>query len=159
MRQTNIDLVNRHIELIKQPVYDVGGNGFEFMWPFPVITVDITPGANIQNDCVDMRDISDNSAATVITTDTLEHIRDPFEAIKETYRILKPRGVLFLSTVFLWDYHKFPEDYFRFSLPALQYLCKEFTEIKSGWQQEDFPLDGKQVSSSRAGVYFIGKKT
>lgn len=48
---------------------------------------------------IDITDISidDNSVDCIIHSDTLEHITDSILALKECYRVLKPRGVLFFT--------------------------------------------------------------
>jgi len=160
MRVSNIELVERIKEehSLPEPVYDIGGGDSKSMWYFPVVSVDMGGNVDIRANCMDMPQIKDGVAGSVITTDTFEHLQDPFKAIKEIHRIMKPGGILVLSTVFLWDYHKVPEDYFRFSVPALEYLCKDFEKIESGWSYEELSVDTKRISCRKAGSYFVGKK-
>lgn len=162
MRQSNIDLVNRVLaeQSADQPIYDIGGGSYKSMWSFPVVTVDISGETNILADATDMCIIPDEVAGTVITTDTFEHINHPFKAIDEIHRILKKDGLLVLSTVLLWDYHEYPHDYFRFTVEGLEYLCRNFKKIESGWQEENAPIDGNNIKvvAPHAGVYFVGRK-
>src|SRR5882672_6960003 len=142
MRQSNINLVNRIRKEYgySNPIYDIGGGGFKHMWNFPVFSVDISDQADIVADCTDMPQVRDNTAATVISCDTFEHVKDPFKAIDEIYRIMKPGGLLILSTVLTWGYHEYPGDYFRYTVEGLEHLCSKFEKLESGWSRENVPL-------------------
>lgn len=69
----------------------------------------------IRADITNCPQIPDNSFDFIYTMDTFEHINKPWLAAKEIARILKPRGVVYLVTLFAWRYHKAPEDYFRYT--------------------------------------------
>ena len=57
--------------------------------------------------------IDDKSADAVISAQVLEHLEYPEEAIRETARILKEKGHLFLAFPFLYPLHAEPHDYSR----------------------------------------------
>jgi len=65
----------------------------------------------------------DNYADTVICTEVIEHVPDPFKVMKEISRILKPGGYLILSSGWLTPYHPEPKDYWRFSHEGYEELC------------------------------------
>jgi SAM-dependent methyltransferase len=52
---------------------------------------------------------------TIICIDVIEHVPDPQRMIAELYRVLKPGGVLILSTPFFFYLHESPNDFTRFS--------------------------------------------
>ena len=56
----------------------------------------------------------------IVCTEVLEHLPSPELALRECSRILKPSGLLFLSTPFLNPLHEIPADYFRFTPFALR---------------------------------------
>lgn len=58
----------------------------------------------------------------VICTQVLEHIKKPYFAFNEFYRILKPGGKLYLTTHQAFEEHMVPNDYFRFTRYGLRYL-------------------------------------
>jgi len=60
----------------------------------------------------------------VVCAQVLEHLNDPSAAFKEFSRILKPGGLLILTTNFLFPIHGAPYDFFRFTSFGLQSLCK-----------------------------------
>ncbi len=87
----------------------------------------------------------DHSFEAIICLDVLEHVSNPFKAVKEIKRVLKPSGKLLLSVPFLSQYHgkggssqsheDYP-DFWRFTHQGLQLLFDDFQSV------EVFPLDG-----------------
>jgi len=67
----------------------------------------------------------DNSFDYVASSDVLEHVNDKLEVLKECYRVLKPNGMLFLSTPrtkWFEDFRKSPFVVFMF----FDWLLKRF---------------------------------
>jgi 2-polyprenyl-3-methyl-5-hydroxy-6-metoxy-1,4-benzoquinol methylase len=52
----------------------------------------------------------------------LEHVARPWIAAREMFRVLRPGGLCYVSTVQTFPLHDFPGDYFRFSGEALSVL-------------------------------------
>jgi len=72
----------------------------------------------------------------VVSDQVLEHVGgDPFQAIGETYRVLKPGGIAVHTTVLLFQIHGYPNDYWRFTPEGLKLLCRNFSKIidSGGW--------------------------
>ena len=68
----------------------------------------------------------------VISDQVLEHIEgDPFQAIEESRRILKPGGLAIHTSVCIQPIHWGPKDMWRFTPDGLRYLCRNFSEIVS----------------------------
>lgn len=65
----------------------------------------------------------------LIAIEVLEHIRDPKKAVNECSKVLKPQGVLILSTPWIIPIHDRPFDFYRFTPQALQELCKDFSSV------------------------------
>ena len=61
----------------------------------------------------------DASVDVVLSIQVLEHVRDLDTYFDEIARILKPGGVLLLSTHGTWLYHPHPEDHRRWTRPGL----------------------------------------
>jgi SAM-dependent methyltransferase len=63
----------------------------------------------------------------VICTDVLEHIPHPREAVQELHAVLKPGGILLLTTPFNFHLHtdKHVLDYWRMSADGLRILLEE----------------------------------
>ena len=85
-------------------------------------------------------DLKDESVGTAILMDTLEHIEYPHLAMQEVYLVLKPDGVVLISSVMNFPIHDYPYDYWRFTPTAFQSLLKEFkTQRVEFVGQETFP--------------------
>lgn len=85
-------------------------------------------------------DVPDESVGTVITLDTLEHVEFPHKALSEIYRILKPGGMVVLSTVLDFRIHDSPADYWRFTPDGLKSILKPFSSVFVGHVGRDsFP--------------------
>ena len=76
--------------------------------------------------------IDTESQDAVLIINLLEHIYDYGNLIKDSVRILKPRGSVVIVVPFLYYIHSSPRDYFRYSKQALEKIMKEngFTNIE-----------------------------
>lgn len=61
----------------------------------------------------------------IIIFNVLEHVFDIDNAFSELNKLLKPNGKLFISTPFLYRYHKAPKDYFRFTFDFYEKITKK----------------------------------
>ena len=85
-------------------------------------------------------DLPDNSVGTVLCFDTLEHVEDPRKALKEIHRILKPNGIVVISSVMDFPIHEHPHDYWRFAPEAFKSILNPFSNSFVGFQGiESFP--------------------
>jgi SAM-dependent methyltransferase len=75
---------------------------------------------------------SENTFDAVICAQVLEHVKEPQRVIVETFKTLKPGGIIYLSAPQGWGIHQRPHDYFRYTNYGLQYLFE-----KSGFHQID----------------------
>jgi SAM-dependent methyltransferase len=75
--------------------------------------------------------IDDAYAEAVLATETLEHIIDPDEFLREAYRSLKPAGQLILTVPFAARWHFIPADFWRFTPSGLSHILTKagFVEI------------------------------
>jgi len=89
--------------------------------------------------------IEDNSFDCAIATEVLEHVPDPKLFLSETHRVLKPRGLLFFTTPFLWPLHEVPNDQQRLTPFAMERYLSE-TSFR---QQKIEPLGGWHASMAQ----------
>ena len=54
----------------------------------------------------------DQKFDTVILSDVLEHVTEPFKLINEIHRLLSKDGILFMNVPFLYWIHEEPYDYY-----------------------------------------------
>ena len=71
-------------------------------------------------------DLPSETAGTVLILDTLEHVEFVRKAIEEAHRILKPDGILVISSVMNRTIHDYPYDYWRFTPEAFKSLLNLF---------------------------------
>lgn len=93
--------------------------------------------------------IEDNKYDVVIFTEVLEHTLNPFAAINEIYRILKPRGVLIMTTPFNFRIHNPLPDCWRISEHGLRELLKDFNNVEiteNGTERFLFPVQYKTIA-------------
>jgi SAM-dependent methyltransferase len=69
------------------------------------------------------------SFSGAVSTEVLEHVRDPQRMIDELGRILKPGGRLVLTTRFVFPLHDTPGDYYRFTDSGLRHLFRRWSHV------------------------------
>lgn len=76
--------------------------------------------------CADVASLPIRDAVfdSVLCLEVLEYVWQPLQALKEMHRLLRPNGVLVVSTPF---FHRTdtPDDYWRYTEPALRRLLRE----------------------------------
>ena len=90
-------LFERHVD--RYDTCDLAGN--------PVAQVEIDPAGCIA--------LETNTTDLVLSTQVLEHVESPASYLAECHRILKPHGLLVLSTHGAWRFHPSPMDYWRWT--------------------------------------------
>lgn len=83
------------------------------------------PGVDVVLDLHQIN-LPSESVGTVLIFDTLEHVEYLRKAIEEAHRILKPNGIIIISSVMNFPIHDFPYDYWRFTPEAFKSLLKPF---------------------------------
>jgi SAM-dependent methyltransferase len=61
----------------------------------------------------------------VLSQEMVEHVADPFRAVREAARVLRPGGILYLQAPFVIGYHPGPEDYWRFTRAGIRRLVEQ----------------------------------
>ncbi len=85
-------------------------------------------------------DLPDESVGTVIMMDTLEHVEYPHQAVNEVHRVLKPDGIVIMSSVLDFFIHATPNDFWRFTPDGFRSLLKPFNHSHVGFYgREVFP--------------------
>lgn len=121
---------------ISEPIYEFGSlqgaqGSFSDLRPFfpgkKYIGADMQDGLGVDV-VLNLHDIDlpSNHAGTVLCLNTLEHVEFVKKAIEETYRILKPNGILVISSHMNFPIHGAPDDYWRFTPHGFKSLLKPF---------------------------------
>jgi SAM-dependent methyltransferase len=72
------------------------------------------------------------SVDVAIVTEVLEHCVNPFAAVAELYRVVKPGGLLFVTSPFWWVEHPIDDykDYWRFTRQGWELLFTDFASVQ-----------------------------
>jgi SAM-dependent methyltransferase len=97
------------------------------------------PGVDRVEDLASLT-LPDESVETIICVETLEHCFHVERAVGEMLRVLKPGGLLLISTPFQFHIHSYPDDYWRLTPSCLARLLAELPATMVGSQGvESFP--------------------
>jgi SAM-dependent methyltransferase len=80
---------------------------------------------------------ADNTVGAVIALDTLEHVADPRRAMEEVWRVLRPGGVVVITSVMFFPIHAHPWDFWRFTPEGFNQLLEPFESklvMAYGWE-------------------------
>ncbi len=101
---------------------------------------------------------------TIVCLSVLEHVVNPFEVFAAFNRLLQPRGLLIVSTVFSFPRHD-ARDYWRYTPECLAMLAQTagLQVLESGWRlQIDAGQGVKEIHTGRPqeiySVYLAARK-
>jgi SAM-dependent methyltransferase len=67
---------------------------------------------------------NDESFDFIISQEVLEHVENPFVAMREINRVLRYNGMGYIQLPFIIGYHPCPNDFYRFSHQGIAYLVE-----------------------------------
>jgi SAM-dependent methyltransferase len=91
-----------------------------------MINYDCVPSGSV--DCLGMAEqlpFRSSTFRVVITQETLEHVREPRQALAEVNRVMVPGGVLYCQVPFVIGYHPGPTDFWRFTRQGIEQIVTE----------------------------------
>ncbi len=121
--------IKKYAHYIKGVVLDAGSGEIRRYKSFfkfeKYLTLDIRPesGADIV-DSIENIPLENNRVDSIISTQVLEHVKNPTKAVNEFYRVLKPGGHCLITVPQLNELHEEPHDYFRFTKFVLEEIFK-----------------------------------
>jgi SAM-dependent methyltransferase len=153
LRQTIKDLlyIAARTLPIDEPIYEFGSlqvsgqEGFADLRPiFPgkkYVGADMRHGIGVDQILhLHKIDLPPDSVGTILCVDTLEHVEYPHRALEEIHRVLKPNGIVLITSVMDFPIHDHPYDYWRFTPEAFKSLLKPFANSFIGYAGKDeFP--------------------
>jgi SAM-dependent methyltransferase len=76
----------------------------------------------------------------VISKDTLEHFQQPWTAVREIHRVLRPGGHLILMVPFMHPFHS--DDFYRYTPLGLRHMLNEYEILRFDSPQWVFTVLG-----------------
>ncbi len=129
-------IINKHP--VQEPIYEIGSYRVEGQEEFAdlrpffperiYVGCDMREGLGVDRvEDVHCLKLKSNSVGTLLIFDTLEHVENVHLAMQEIYRVLKPGGMVIMSSVMKFPIHDYPSDYWRFTPKAFELLLKKFS--------------------------------
>ena len=129
--------LTRYRPEITGPILEVGskdyGNTASFRDVYfgnEYIGVDLSTGKNVDR-VVDLSagtgDLPHSHFALVVCCSVLEHVPRPWDMAENLTRLLRPGGAIYVAVPWVWRYHPYPDDYFRFSWRGIAELFPGIT--------------------------------
>lgn len=143
------------------PVLEVGSRDYGSTSTFrdvyagnEYIGVDLSAGKNVDR-VVDLAsgtgDLAAGHFALVICCSVLEHVRRPWEMAENLTGLLRPGGAIYVAVPWVWRYHPYPDDYYRFSWRGIAELFPRIT-----WRSQAFstnvPDEFFEISGDGQGI-------
>jgi len=124
---------------LADPIYEFGSLQWEGHDPNdlrplfagrPYVGTDFQAGPGVDR-VEDLRSLSleSGSVGTALCVDTLEHVEDPPQAVRELCRVTADGGVCLITSVMLFGIHGYPEDYFRFTPEGFRVMLNGFDDV------------------------------
>jgi len=110
------------------PTLDIGASGDDHKEYFPnrtTLDVDASKNSDVIGDAHHLP-FKDESFEVIVCSEMLEHADNPQQVINEIQRVLKPGGLVVLTTRFAFPVHDAPSDYWRFTPYGLRKLFAAF---------------------------------
>lgn len=127
-----------------QIVLDIGA-GNRRLADVRVIRMDVvwTPHVDVIGDAHALP-FRDAALDFVLASAVWEHLRNPFEAAREVYRVLKPGGQVGVDCNFVFPFHGYPAVYFNASREGMRQLFADFREVAvevAPWQMPSYAVE------------------
>lgn len=128
--------LKKYLPKVTGPVLEIGSKDYgstasyrAFYTVNEYIGVDLAEGKNV--DLVldltkETGPLRPNHFSLGICCSVLEHVRKPWLMAENISSLIKPSGTIYISVPWVWRFHAYPDDYYRFSHRGVAELFPEF---------------------------------
>jgi SAM-dependent methyltransferase len=104
-------------------------------------------------------DFGGRSFDVIVLSEVLEHVHSPHLAVGNIHGALRMGGRLILTVPFLFPIHERPHDYYRYTRYGLEYLLREFSDVRIGernsWAEAINALAPRMVVDKNRGARLV----
>jgi hypothetical protein len=130
--QNQLLYLQRFVPRISGAVLEIGSKDYGSTVPFrehiehsEYVGLDMASGAGVdvvgdlsQGLC----GLPESHFSLIICCSVLEHVEKPWQMAENIMRLTKSGGAVYMSVPWVWRYHAYPDDYFRFSWRGVETL-------------------------------------
>jgi hypothetical protein len=153
--------LKRFMPSVSGPVLEIGSKDYgstssfrDFYAGCEYVGIDMEPGKNVDL-VVDLAAgpgaLRAGHFALGICCSVLEHVRRPWALAEHLTGVIRAGGALYMSVPWVWRYHAYPDDYFRFSWRGIMELFPGF-EWKHVCYSTNVPDEIIEIPAENPGV-------
>jgi SAM-dependent methyltransferase len=130
--------VKKHADRVEAPILEIGSKNYGsvsydyrglFVGRGAYVGADMSPGDGVDVvadltadfDCLP-ESLRTTRFGAILCLSVMEHVRDIYRFALNLRQLLAADGVAFVSVPWVWRFHGYPSDYWRFSPEALRFL-------------------------------------
>jgi len=128
--------LQRFIPRITGPILEIGSkdygstSSFRHIFPdTPYLGIDMEEGKGVDR-VLDLAegvgDLQQGSFSLAVCCSVLKHVSKPWKMAENVTSLMAKGGKLYISVPWVWRYHAYPDDYFRFSFRGVISLFPDF---------------------------------
>ena len=131
-----LTFLKRHVPSVAGPVLEIGSKDYGNTQDFRAVysgneyvglDMEQGPGVDIVHDLTTgVGPLRPDHFELAICCSVLEHVRRPWVFAEHLSGVIQNGGILYLAVPWVWRFHAFPDDYFRFSWRGIEELFPEF---------------------------------
>jgi SAM-dependent methyltransferase len=134
--RNQIIFLTKFVSEVNGPILEIGSkdygstSSFRSIYPGnPYLGIDMEAGAGV-DEVVDLAagigPLPESHFALAVCCSVLEHVPQPWKMAENITRVMAKGGKLYMSVPWVWRYHPYPDDYFRFSFRGIIALFPDF---------------------------------
>ena len=128
--------LKKYMPEVSGPVLEIGSKDYgntssfrDFYSTSDYVGIDLEEGENVDH-ILDLTEslgpLAKEHFSLGICCSVLEHVRKPWLMADNISAVIRPGGSIYISVPWVWRYHAYPDDYFRFSWRGIAELFPDF---------------------------------